>query len=317
MKNNIEIDKDAIKVLVIGANGFLGSNLLNFKDNLQLTEQKISLIAGDLQNSHVNQSIPFYRIDITKAKKTSNTILNINPEVIILVAGMTNVDRCEIEKKLATEINVEGTNNVLKASIKANSKLIFLSTDFIFDGSKENGYYLEKDTPNPLNHYAKTKYEAELSIINSECEYLICRSSVLYGWNKWKLNFITWIMEKLKQNQNLSIVTNQINSPTFVVNLAQIILKLIEKGVSGIYNTAGDCALSRYEIALRCAETFQLNKDLISPIECLEQTALRPGNVSLDLNKIKTLIGTDLIILNLKDGLNYMKNTLPNYKSRN
>lgn len=312
MKNNIKIDNDVKKILVIGANGFLGSNLLNFRNNMQLTEQKTSLIAGDLQNSNIDQSIPFYRIDITKAKKTSNTILSINPEVIILVAAMTNVDRCEIKKKLATKINVDGTNNILKASIKANSKLIFLSTDFIFDGNKENGAYTEKDTPNPLNHYAKTKYEAELSIINSECEYLICRSSVLYGWNKWKLNFITWIMEKLKKNQNLSIVTSQINSPTFIVNLAQIILKLIEKNASGIYNTAGNCALSRYEIALQCAETFQLNKDLISPIECLEQTALRPGNVSLDLNKLKTLIGSELKVFNLGDGLNYMKNTLPN-----
>ena len=193
MKNNIEIDKDAKKILVIGANGFLGSNLLKFKENPQITEQKISLIAGDLQNSHIDPSIPFYRIDITKAKTTCNTILSINPEVIILAAAMTNVDRCEIEKKLATKINIEGTDNVLKASLKVNSKLIFLSTDFIFDGSKENGAYTEKDTPNPLNHYAKTKYEAELSIINSECEYLICRSSVLYGWNKLKLNFITWM----------------------------------------------------------------------------------------------------------------------------
>ncbi len=310
MKNNIKIDNNIKKVLVIGANGFLGSNLLNFNAYSQLTEQKISLIAGDLQDSHIDRNIPFYRIDITKAKKTRKTILSINPDVIILAAAMTNVDRCEIEKKLATKINVVGTNNVLKASIKADSKLIFLSTDFIFDGSKQNGHYLEKDIPNPLNHYAKTKYEAELSIINSECEYLICRSSVLYGWNKWKLNFITWIIEKLKQNQNLSIVTSQINSPTFIVNLAQIILKLIEKNASGIYNTAGNCALNRYEIALQCAETFQLNKSLINPIEYLEQTALRPGNVSLGLNKLKALISTELKILNLEDGLNYMKNNM-------
>lgn len=312
MKNNIEVDKDAKKVLVIGANGFLGSNILKFRENPQKSGRKINLVAGDLQNSHIDRDIPFYRIDITKAKKTRNTILSINPDVIILTAAMTDVDRCEIEKQLATKINVEGTNNVLKASIKANSKLIYLSTDFIFDGSKENGHYLEKDIPNPLNLYAKTKYEAELSIINSECEFLICRSSVLYGWNKWKPNFITWIMEKLNQNQNLSIVTNQINSPTFIVNLAQIILKLIEKNASGIYNTAGDCALSRYEIALQCAKTFQLNKDLIKPIDFIEQTALRPENVSLDLTKLKALIGTELKILNLEDALNYMKNTHTN-----
>ena len=85
---------------------------------------------------------------------------------------------------------------------------------------------------------------------------------MLYGWNRIKLNFITWILNNLKQNNQISIVTNQINSPTQVINLTQIILKLIEKNAKGIYNTAGDCALNRYEIALKCAEVFGYNKVL-------------------------------------------------------
>jgi len=239
----------------------------------------------------MEQDIPFHIMDITNAQKTMEKVTKIRPSITILTAAMTNVDQCEINKKLATKINLEGTINVLNACKKINSKLIFISTDFIFDGAKENGNYSENDVPNPLNHYAKTKYDAELFIMDSDTEYLICRASVLYGWNKWKLNFITWILENLEHEQKMSIVKNQINSPTYVKSLAQIIFKLIEKDAKGIYHTTGDCALSRYQIALKCAEIFEYNNSLIAPINSIKQKALRPANVSLNINKLKSLIG--------------------------
>jgi dTDP-4-dehydrorhamnose reductase len=182
-----------------------------------------------------------------------------------------------------------------------------MSTDFIFDGISKKGNYNENDTPNPLSYYAKTKYKAETAIINSEIDYTICRTAVLYGWNKDKQNFITWIINKLQQNKPIQIVTDQYNSPTFVRNLAEILLKLIEKDVKGIYHTAGDCQLNRYEMAIKCAEVFNLNKELISQLESIEQKAVRPKNAGLDISKLKNLIGSELKIYNLDDGLNYMK----------
>ena len=303
MKTNTKIDKQTEKVLVIGANGFLGSYLMTFKYLHTFQRRGVSLIASDLDNSHLSQNILFYKFDITNAKKTERKILEINPQVIILIASMTDVDQCEIDKNLANKINVEGPKNVINVCNKIDSKLVFLSTDFIFDGTKENGLYRENDIPNPLNHYAKTKYEAEKLIRNSELNYLICRTSVLYGWNKWKLNFVTWIIEQLKQNKNISIVMNQINSPTYIENLAQIIFKLIEKEAKGIYHTTGDCILSRYEIALKTAEIFGYNRNLIKPITNLKQKATRPENVSLDITKLKSIIDSELKILNLEEGL--------------
>jgi dTDP-4-dehydrorhamnose reductase len=93
-----------------------------------------------------------------------------------------------------------------------------------------------------------------------------------------------------------------------VKNLAEILIKLIEKDAKGIYHTVGDCALNRYEMALKCAEVFNLKKELISPIESIEQKAIRPKNAGLNISKLKRLIGSDLKIYNLDDGLNYMKN---------
>lgn len=307
MKDNIKVDKDLKKVLIIGANGFLGTNILQFRKAKEILDQNLFLIASDLNKDNLNQEIPFYYIDITNEENTINKIVELYPQIIILSAAMTDVDQCEVDKNLATKINVEGTKNIIKACKRIESKLIFLSTDFIFDGTKENGGYREDDLANPLSHYGKTKYEAEIAIIKSEIEYLICRSAVIYGWNKRKLNFITWVIDKLEENEKLSILTNQINSPTFVRNLAEILLKLIKNDAKGIYHTAGDCILNRYEIAVKCAEIFNYNKNLISPITSLKQKAIRPKNAGLDISKLKKKIGSQLKIYNLEDGLKYMK----------
>ena len=307
MKNNIKIDRDQKKILIIGANGFLGTNLIQYRDRNRKIYQDYFFIAADLQNNNVEKAIPFHFIDITNHESTYKKIVKISPDIIILTAAMTDVDQNEIDKDLAIRINTEGPKNVLAACKKTNSKLIFMSTDFVFDGKKQ-GNYSENDLPNPLSHYAKTKYDAEQAIINSEVDYLICRTAVLYGWNPIKLNFITWLLEKLQNNEKLKIVTNQINNPTYVKNLAEIILKMIEKNSKGIYHTAGNGALSRYEMALKCAEIFNFNKNLITPINNIEQKALRPENAGLDITKLKQLIGTDISVYSLEEGLRDMKN---------
>jgi len=301
------------KILVIGANGFLGLHLMDLNNKIKTQDKEFTLIASDLEKSHLRTEAPFYRIDITDSKNLIKIFHEVEPDVTILTASMTDVDQCEINKQLATKINVEGTNNVIKACEQVDSKLVFMSTDFVFDGTKEGGMYKETDAPNPLNHYATTKYKAELLILNSELNYLICRTAVLYGWNSWKLNFITWILNQLKNDNQLSIVTDQINSPTYIENLAEIILKLVEKKATGIYHTAGDCALSRYEMALEIVETFNHNPKLIQPTSNLKQKALRPKNVSLNISKLKSLMRSEVEILNLSQGLRRMKQIKKNH----
>ena len=307
MKNTIKIDNDTRKILIIGANGFLGKNILQIRANNNYEDQDIKLFAADLKNNNIPVDVPFYTIDITKRNEALKKIKVISPDIIILTAALTNVDLCETNKKYATKLNTEGPKNIIQACKKTDSKLVFISTDFVFDGTKEKGYYSEKDVPNPQNHYAKTKYNTEIALINSQVDYLICRTAVLYGWNREKLNFITWILNKLQNNEKISIVAAQINNATFVRNLAQILLKLIAKEAIGIFHTAGDGALSRYEMALKCAKIFNYNKDLITPLEMLKQKALRPKNAGLDITKLKKMIGSKLPIFSLDDGLNYMK----------
>ena len=310
MINNIRKDDFEIKILVIGANGFLGSNFFSKTNNEYFLNKRINVIASGLHASILNNDIKFYKIDITNKRETINKISYLEPDVIILTAALTNVDQCELNKKLASKINIDGPKNVLEACQRIDAKLIFISTDFVFDGKKEGGYYTEDDHPNPINHYGLTKYKAELAIMNSNIEYLICRTSVLYGWTSRKQNFVTWILNNLKQNKPMKIVTDQINSPTYVENLAQIIIKLIEKNARGIYHTSGDCALSRYEIAIKCAKIFGYDSFLIKPIKNLKQKAIRPKNTSLNVEKLKKLIGNELKIFTFEEGLLSMKKNL-------
>lgn len=307
MKNTMKIDNSLEKLLIIGANGFLGSHIINLRHSNERINNQFNFIASDVENTFVPNKFPFIYLDITNSEKTNKKISKLSPEVVILTAAMSNVDQCEVNKDLATKINTFGPKNVSDACKKVDSKLIYLSTDFVFDGISREGNYNENHTPNPISHYGKTKYEGEIAIINSEIKYLICRTAVLYGWNKHKLNFITWILDKLNQKEKISIVTNQINNATLVVNLAEIILKLIEKDSTGIYHTAGDGALSRYEMALKCAEIFECEKSLISPLRELEQKAKRPKNAGLNISKLKELLGSEINILNLEEGLKFMK----------
>ena len=309
MKNSMDVSENSKKLLIIGANGFLGTAIFQVHNKKDYKGKKFRLIASDIEHTNIEKNVPFYKIDITKSDDTLKKIVKISPDIVLLTAAMTDVDQNEIEKELATKINTEGPKNVIKACKKTDAKLVFISTDFVFDGEKEKGnYYTEEDTPNPQSHYAKTKYNAELVLINSNVSYLVCRTAVLYGWNPLKLNFITWILDKLQKKEKISIVTSQINNATFVNNLAEILLKLIEKDANGLYHTAGDSALSRYEMALKCADIFNYNKDLIIPIENFEQKAIRPKNAGLDISKLKKFIGSELKIFSLVDGLNYMKN---------
>jgi len=308
MKKIIKIDKKLRKVLLIGANGFLGANIINLLKSTESLNQKYSLIATDILNNNIPSDIPFYSLDITERNTLFQKVEKIKPELIILTAAMTDVDNCEIKKSLATEINLNGPINVFQAAQKLNIKVVFLSTDFVFDG-KKRGLYSETDEPNPISHYGLTKFKAELALQQTELEYLICRTAVLYGWNEVKLNFITWILEKLHNEEEIKILTNQINSPTYIYNLAEIIFQLIENESSGIYHTAGNKAYTRYEMALKCAEIFEYDQDLIIPIEHFKQKALRPPNGGLDVSKIKHECGNKLKILSLEEGLVLMKET--------
>lgn len=266
-----------MKLLVTGASGFLGVKLVN------VLKKDFQLIA----TSRVGNN-GIIGMDISNMGEVSSVISRIKPEVVVHNAALTDVDRCEIEKELAWKINVEGTRNVLDACKSVKAKIVYFSTDFVFDGS--NPPYGEDDIPNPLSHYAKTKREAEILVEKSGLEFLLIRPEVLYGFNGdgSERSFVNWVYQSLEKGIPIRVVNDQFNTPTLIDDIAEALRILLKKKRIGVYHVAGPQRLSRYEMALRIANAFKFDKSLIKsiPSSQLRQKAPRPRDSSLKSGKI-------------------------------
>jgi len=168
--------------------------------------------------------------------------------------------------------------------------------------------YKEDDKPNPINYYGLTKLQGE-NFVKEICnDWLILRTSTLYGKHNLRKCFATWLIEELKLNKKVKIATDQFTSPTLIDDLAEMILKLIEKDENGIFHAAGSERISRYEFATKIAEIFNLNQNLIQPVKMcdLEWKAKRPKDSSLNVTKISKIKRP----LNIKEGLEILKEEL-------
>ncbi|MEM3443201.1 MAG: SDR family oxidoreductase, partial [Candidatus Bathyarchaeia archaeon] len=214
--------------------------------------------------------------------------------------------KCEIEKEHAWKVNVEGAKNIAFACNKIGAKLVYISTDYVFDGLK--GYYSEEDKPNPINYYGLTKFEGEKQVIQHCQDYVILRTSVLYGWHPWKQNFVTWVINQLKQNKEINVVQNHFNTPTLAGNLAQMSIEALQRDLHGLYHASGSERINRYDFAVQIAKTFSLDASLIKPIKMSQLAswvAKRPKDSSLNTDKIQKQLKTKP--LNITQGLKRMK----------
>jgi len=285
-----------MKLLVTGASGLLGNKIVKTANgNYDVTP---------LHSAHPLHSGSL-KLDVTDRKQVLNLFSTLEPDVIIHTASETNVDKCEIQKENAWKINVEGTRNIAEAC-KAGAKLIYISTDYVFDGRK--GDYKEDDTPNPINYYAVTKLEGEKQVIQNCENFAILRTSVLYGWHPFKRNFATWVTNELKQNKEITVVEDHYNTPTLADNLAEMAIEAIPKDLEGVYHACGSERIGRYEFARQIARAFDLNQNLIRPIKMEQLTAWiakRPRDSSLNTDKIRSQL--EAKPLNITEGLDRMK----------
>ncbi len=292
-------------VFITGANGLLGQHLV------EVFSQKHRVFASDLHPGPFfsNPDVKYEPLDILDKEKLDFLISSFKPELIVNAAAYTDVDGCETNKEKAWEVNVEGVENLIEICRKEKIKLVHLSTDYVFDG--KNGPYSEDDPPNPISYYGKSKLEGELKIKESGIDYIVVRTNVLYGLGeRINPNFFTWVLDKLKKDEKIKIVTDQLNNPTLAFDLAKSILELWETKYAGIINIAGSEYLSRYDFAQKIAEIFDLEKDLIYPIktEDLKQIAPRPKKGGLRIDLAKKTLETDLS--NISKGLEHLKKRL-------
>jgi len=285
------------RVLVTGASGLLGCKL-------------VKALAEGYEVTPTHNTRPIHpgsvRMDIVDGGEVARVLSRVKAELVVHAAAETNVDKCEINKKLAWSVNAEGTRNISAACGKIGAKLIYVSTDYVFDGEK--GLYSEDDEANPINHYGVTKLEGENSVRELCEDFIIARTSVLYGWHPSKVNFATWVIDSLRNGREISAVEDHYNSPTLADNLAETILRIMRMDVAGVYHLAGSERISRYGFAIKIAEVFELDRSLIAPVKMDDLkvwVAKRPTDSSLSVNKAKHELQASL--LDIREGLRRMR----------
>ncbi len=288
------------KLLVTGASGLLGNW------TVVLAERNCAVTPTDVvEPQHPNA----VKADITNVNAVNHLFLNLKPDVVIHTASETNVDRCETERERAWKINVDGTRNIADASLKMGAKLVYISTDYVFDG--ERSLYSEDDVPNPIDFYGLTKLEGERQAMRRCKNAAVLRTSVLYGRHPTKQNFATWVINKLKQGQEIRVVDDHFNTPTLAENLALMALEVGECDLQGIFHTSGCERISRFDFACRIAEKFDLDCRLIKPIKMSDLKAWiakRPRDSSLNTSKIQSVLVTKPLSIN--EGLDKLKEEL-------
>jgi dTDP-4-dehydrorhamnose reductase len=273
------------RILLFGSNGLVGSRLAeHFRD-----QKKIELLCASSGENSIITDVSYRQVDISERAQVKKIINNFYPDFIINAAAFTNVDKCEEEKEKAWKINVEGTENLMFYSRTLDAHLIHFSTDYIFDG--EDGPYSENDRPNPINYYGRTKLASENLVKTSPGKWTILRINVPYGNSPSDKNdFVKWTFNSLSKKKPVSIVTDQINNPTFIDDIVDAVSRIVSYKREGVYQLGGRTFLSRYDFAMRIADFFELDRLLITPINTkdLNQIAFRPLNSGLLTIKAET-----------------------------
>jgi len=287
------------KILIIGGSGLVGSTLVKYlkKDfDIHITYNK---------NSVNFQNILSTKIDLMKdSTKILNLIEKWKPAIVIHTVAHSSVDLCETDHDVADYLHVKITKDISIICKKINSKLIYFSTDAVFPG-KLDKKYTEKDVPDPINYYGKTKLRSEQEIMQNHDNYTILRTSVIYGAHS-RSRFTDWIRSKLKNNEMVDPHVDQFSTPTLVDDLAKAVIKIIQKDVRGLYHATGKTCINRYEFAIQIAKKFGYDIKLIKPVTALEkiQKAPRPNSTCLDSSKLEKLL--EFNFSNIDSGIEFI-----------
>jgi dTDP-4-dehydrorhamnose reductase len=271
-----------MKFLVTGASGLVGTQIV--KDLIQ--NHEVFSCYNDQEPTHGKP----IKLDLTNLDDIKNILHKINPDRIIHLAAMTNVDNCETEKDLASKINVDATKILAKEASKIGTFFLYVSTDYVFDGKQ--GMYKEEEKTNPLGFYGKSKLGGELALNNLASSWCIARTSTPFGIHKTKKSFPLWVKESLESKKEISVLTDQFTSPTYVPNLSKMLIEVATKQIVGTIHLAGASRISRFQFAEMIAEKLSLDKSLLKPIKTEEMNwkAQRPRDSSLDVSKASEIL---------------------------
>lgn len=280
-----------MKILLTGSNGLLGQKLVH----KLASRPDIDLVATSRGANRLLQQkgYAYSAMDIADAAEVQKVIEMHKPDSVIHTAAMTHVDVCHKEPENCRKMNVEATENIVKACKHVGSHLVHLSTDFIFDG--EDGPYSENDEPSPLSVYGESKLASEKVVQQSGLPAAILRTILLYGVaeNMSRSNIVLWAKEALSEPKNINVVDDQFRSPTLAEDLADACILAAEKRAEGIFHISGPETMSVLDLVYKVAHFWKLDKELISRVSSstLSQPAKRPPRTGFDISKARRELG--------------------------
>ena len=246
-------------------------------------------------------------LDVRKKESVVKLIDEIRPGVVVHTAALTDVDYCESHREEAWELNAVGTSNVIEGCERVGASLVYISTDYVFDGKRGN--YSENDPVNPISYYAVSKLEGEKLLEKCKIDYSVGRVSVVYGWNGplQRANFATWVIKNLKEKKRINVVDDQYNTPTLADSGAEAVYLMVKNNAKGVYHITGCECINRYQFALSIAKVFGLDgsKITLGKTPELKQPAKRPYNSCLLTSKAERELGYRP--MTASEGLDVMK----------
>lgn len=269
-----------MKAAIIGASGLVGSHLMT-----ACKKRNWDVIGTYAETAQKRQDM--VSLQMTDVASVKQFLESTRPEVVFLVAFLTNVDYCELHPEETWKINVQGNKNVIDIATGLGMKIVYYSSDYIFDGKA--GPYSEIDKPNPICEYGRQKLAVEKIVQEASAQHLIIRTTIVYGWEEQRKNFFCQVINTLGKEGQIKVPDDQIGTPTFVEDLARASYELAEMNTSGTIHVAGPDRMSRYSFALAIAQIFGLRSDLIIPVRTskLIQAAKRPLSAGLECGLLR------------------------------
>lgn len=288
-----------MRILIIGASGFIG----------RYVSRRLTHAAAHTVISTYNARPPaddgasWHRLEITDGAQLDALFDATQPEVVVHLAAMADVGTAERNPEVAAAVNTTATEAIARLCQRHSSRLVFVSTEYVFDG--QHGPYHEDDPPAPTTQYGRTKFKAEQAVAALESNWSILRTSIVYGWPApGRRNFVPWLVECLRRGELYRGSTNVYRSPVYVERLVDGINRLVEVDDTGIHHVAGCDCVNMHDFAVTVAEQFGLDPRLVIPV-----TDSVDDRLGLDC--ASTMAGLGLGHPGLHDGLTAMRVSAP------
>lgn len=272
-------------LVITGASGFLGSNFVAEADR---SGRAVSAVAH--RNGVPSIDVPSMFIDLAQPDAAMTMMDELEPSCVINCAALASVDECESNRERATLLNATIPQLIARACARRGVRFAHISTDSVFDGLK--GGYVENDATNPLNAYAASKLEGERSVLEAMPDALVIRTNFIGVAPKRGVGLAEWIADRLAAAERINGFTDVVFSPLVATDLAEIVMKMTDRGLEGVYHLAASDCISKYELARSIARALALDESLVDPARVADAAlaAKRPLDTSLNPAKLESAL---------------------------